>query len=155
MAVFIRKIDDLQTVNTLSLVKESEAEGYRFLRRLVDQYEEGINRFDQSGEALYGVWDESGQLVAIGGLSRNPYTEDGKTARLRRFYVSPSMRRQGIGTQLLDALVNHAQNHFNLLVLRTDSASADAFYRANGFSDLKKPEMTHQMQLMSSSETAN
>lgn len=64
MTVDLKRIDDLRTVDVSKLVEESEAEGYRFLRRLVNQYEDGTNTFDKAGEVLYGVWDQHGQLVA-------------------------------------------------------------------------------------------
>ena len=148
MSIDLREIEDLKTVNVEKLVEESEAEGYRFLRRLVDQYEDGTNTFNKAGEILYGVWIPQGQLVAIGGLNRDPYSDKEGVGRLRRFYISQEARRQGIGTHLLTEIINYAQGHFNELVVRTESSVADAFYRANGFSaDLGIPEATHSLRL--------
>lgn len=148
MPVNIREIDDLNTVDVSKLVEESEAEGYRFLRRLVNQYEDGTNKFDKEGEVLYGVWDQQDRLVAIGGLNRDPYSDKSGVGRLRRFYISERARRQGIGTKLLKEIIHHGQPHFKEIVVRTDSSIADAFYRANGFSaDLGLPEATHSMTL--------
>lgn len=142
-----KEITDLKSVDVSKLVEESEAEGYRFLRRLVDQYEDGTNTFNKEGEILYGAWD-NGQLVAIGGLNRDPYSNKSGVGRLRRFYISEKVRRQGIGTQLLQKIVDHARGHFKELVVRTDSANADAFYRANGFSgDLGLPDASHGLTL--------
>ena len=144
MTVEIKKIQDLKEVDVSKLLEESEAEGYRFLRRLVDQYEDGSNTFNKTGEVLYGVWDHHSQLVAIGGLNRDPYSTKEGVGRLRRFYISSTARREGIGTKLLQRILKDAQNHFQELVVRTDSSGADAFYRANGFSgDLGLPEATH------------
>jgi GNAT superfamily N-acetyltransferase len=144
MTVKLKEIDDLTTVDVSKLVEESEAEGYRFLRRLVSQYEDGTNTFNKAGEVLYGVWDDNDQLVAIGGLNRDPYSDKSGVGRLRRFYISQHVRRQGIGTMLLNEIVDHGRKHFSEIVVRTDSANADAFYRANGFSaDLGLPEATH------------
>lgn len=144
MTVEIKEIKDLKQVDVSKLVEESEAEGYRFLRRLVDQYEDGTNTFNKTGEVLYGVWDPHNQLAAIGGLNRDPYSSKEGIGRLRRFYISASARRQGIGTKLLQQILKDAQGHFRELVVRTDSSTADAFYRANGFSgDLGLPEATH------------
>lgn len=148
MPINLKVIEDLNTVDVSKLVEESEAEGYRFLKRLVSQYEDGTNTFNQPGEVLYGVWDQHGQLVAIGGLNRDPYSSKEGVGRLRRFYISPNSRRQGIGTLLLKAIIDHGRSHFKEIVVRTDSASADAFYRANGFSaDLGLPEATHGLTL--------
>ncbi|ANU26538.1 GNAT family N-acetyltransferase [Planococcus versutus] len=144
MTVEIKEIQDLKNMNVSKLVEESEAEGYRFLRRLVDQYEDGSNTFDQVDEVLYGVWDHQDHLLAIGGLNRDPYSTKDGVGRLRRFYISANARRQGVGTKLLQKILEDAKGHFNELVVRTDSSAADAFYRANGFSgDLGLPEATH------------
>lgn len=150
MPMNIKVIEDLKQVDVSKLVEESEAEGYRFLRRLVNQYEDGTNAFNKAGEALYGVWDHTGELVAIGGVNRDPYSDKEGVGRLRRFYISEHVRRQGIGTKLLKEIVDYSKGHFTELVVRTDSSSADAFYRANGFSgDLGMPEATHHMTLES------
>ncbi len=144
MTVEIKEIQDLKNMNVSKLVEESEAEGYRFLRRLVDQYEDGSNTFNQTDEVLYGVWDHQDHLLAIGGLNRDPYSTKDSVGRLRRFYISANARRQGVGTKLLQKILENAQGHFDELVVRTDSSAADAFYRANGFSgDLGLPEATH------------
>lgn len=147
MTIDLRKITDLKSVDVSKLVEESEAEGYRFLRRLVNQYEDSTNTFDKEGEVLYGVWDHD-QLVAIGGLNRDPYSTKEGVGRLRRFYISQNARRQGIGTKLLKEILNYGRGHFKEIVVRTDSSMADAFYRANGFSaDLGLPEATHGIRL--------
>lgn len=146
MAMNIKVIDDLSKVDASKLVEESEAEGYRFLRRLVDQYDDGTNTFNKAGEVLYGVWNPVGELVAIGGLNRDPYSDKSGIGRLRRFYISEHARRQGVGTKLLKEILNSRKDHFNEIVVRTDSSIADAFYRANGFSgDLGMPDATHQI----------
>ena len=144
----LREITDLKSVDVTKLVEESEAEGYRFLKRLVSQYEDGTNTFNQEGEVLYGVWDQHDQLVAIGGLNRDPYSTKEGVGRLRRFYISPNARRQGIGTRLLKEIIKYGQGNFKEIVVRIDSWMADAFYRANGFSaDLGLPEATHGLTL--------
>ncbi|WP_033542117.1 GNAT family N-acetyltransferase [Planococcus sp. CAU13] len=157
MPMNIKAIDDLKQVDVSKLVEESEAEGYRFLRRLVNQYEDGTNTFNKAGEVLYGVWDPAGELVAIGGLNRDPYSDKSGVGRLRRFYISEHARRQGIGTKLLQEILDYGKGHFSEIVVRTDSSIADAFYRANGFSgDLGLPEATHHIVLQSDySEEAN
>jgi GNAT superfamily N-acetyltransferase len=148
MPMNIKVIDDLNDVNVSKLVEESEAEGYRFLKRLVKQYEDGTNTFNKAGEVLYGVWDPSGELVAIGGLNRDPYSDKSGIGRLRRFYISEHARRQGVGTKLLNEILAYGKGHFSEIVVRTDSSIADAFYRANGFSaDLGMPDVTHHIVL--------
>lgn len=148
MAYTIGRIEDLSRVNLTELIRESELEGYRFVRRLAEDYEKGRNRFDQPGEGLFGVWDEAGKIVAVGGVNRSPFSEDGRIGRLRRFYVHPNARRQGIGSLLVKEITQFSKESFHEMTLRTDSSKADAFYLANGFTPTDHfPESTHRMTL--------
>jgi GNAT superfamily N-acetyltransferase len=135
-------MDDIQP-----LVVESRAQGFEFLDRLVAEYVEGINRFDKPGEALFGVyWDEN--LIAIGGLNQDPYLSESDIARVRHVYVLSAWRNQGIGKNLMHAIIGEAKGRFRLLTLRTFSAEADGFYRAIGFKT--QPELqdvTHHLVL--------
>lgn len=144
MTYEVKEISDLSKVSIDHLVKQSESEGYRFLTRLVEHFQDGTQQFDQPGEALLGVW-KADELVALGGVQKNPYTEDTETARLKRFYVEPEERRHGVGSMLLTACLDKAKENFSKVTCRTDSAKADAFYRHNGFSvTTDSPETTHQ-----------
>lgn len=148
MTFKVQRIEDLKKVDVSQLVAESEEEGYRFLTRLVNDYEDGTNTFNKDGEALYGVWEGPEKLVAIGGISRNPYSDNKEAARLKRFYTLQNVRRQGVGSQLLSELKNHAKEKFKVITCKTESAKADAFYRANGFEEThEEPHTTHVMKL--------
>lgn len=148
MTFKVQRIEDLKKVDVSQLVAESEEEGYRFLTRLVNDYEDGSNTFNKDGEALFGVWEGSDKLVAIGGINQNPYTENKDEARLRRFYIQGDIRRKGVGSLLLSELVNHAKGNFSKITCRTESAKADKFYRANGFEETHDtPDTTHVMKL--------
>ncbi|TQR17785.1 GNAT family N-acetyltransferase [Psychrobacillus soli] len=141
MAIEVRRISDLKEVDVSKLIQESEKEGYRFVSRLATEYEDGTNRFSEQGEALFGAWDGE-EIVAIGGLNRN--TKNTDAARLQRAYTLPSYRRKGIGRELFQALFVHAKGEFNEITTKTESAKADAFYRANGFQfDERSPDITH------------
>lgn len=145
MSYEVKQVKDLHNVSLDTLVKQSEEEGYRFLGRLVQQYEDGSQRFEKPGEALYGVWKDS-ELIAIGGVRQNPYSSDQKEARLKRFYVAPEQRRHGIGSQLLETCISKAKENFHSITCRTDSAKADAFYRHNGFEAvLDSVDTTHRI----------
>lgn len=141
MAIEVRKISDLNDVDVSKLIQESEKEGYRFVSRLATEYEDGTNRFSEQGEALFGAWDGE-ELVAIGGINRNSKSKD--AARLQRAYTMPNYRRKGIGSELFNAIFVHAREQFNEITTKTESAKADAFYRANGFQfDERSPDVTH------------
>jgi GNAT superfamily N-acetyltransferase len=135
-------MDDLQP-----LVEESHDQGFEFLNRLVAEYASGINRFDKPGEALFGVYCDD-NLIAVGGLNQDPYLSESDIARVRHVYVLLAWRNQGIGKQLMQAIIGEAKGRFRLLTLRTFSAEADGFYRAIGFQT--KPEIqaaTHHLVL--------
>ena len=139
----INQISDLAAADIGSLVRASRQEGFRFLTRLCDEWANGSNVFNGPGEALFGVFDDA-QLVGIGGINR----QDDATGRLRRFYILPSRRRLGFGRSLLNHILAHAAAHFRWVVLRTDSATADLFYCACGFTRVEDvPGATHRIRL--------
>ncbi|RVU85602.1 N-acetyltransferase [Leucothrix sargassi] len=120
------------------LVSESQPEGYRFLKRLVDDYRNETNLFDQHGEVLISVRDDN-TLVAIGGINNH----DG-VARLRRFYVSKAHRRSGVGRLLLEALESHAALFFSEVLLFTDTTEASRFYEACGYIAVSENKVSHR-----------
>jgi GNAT superfamily N-acetyltransferase len=117
------------------LVCESEKDGFRFLRRLVDEWEDGRNRFDKINEGFFALWKD-GDLVAVGGLNCDPFSNDPRTGRLRRFYVSRVERRKGYGRLLVQRILDEASTSFDVIVLNTDSAVAGEFYERLGFAPL-------------------
>lgn len=110
------------------LAEEARREGFRFLDRLQTEWANRSNRFDALGETLL-VALVGGQAVAVGGVSR----QRPGLARLRRVYVSPAIRRAGIGTRLVSRLVEHAREGFEEIVLWTDEADAARLYERLGF----------------------
>lgn len=144
----IDKIENLLDLDITLLVKESKEEGFRFLERLVHDYRNSTNRFNNPGEALYGVFTKEGILIAIGGLNIDPFSNELAIGRLRRFYVSKDYRRKGLGGFLLKKINCNAKNYFHILVLHTDTEQADQFYRSFGFSkENKYPQSTHWLNL--------
>src|SRR5215471_18628316 len=99
----IVRISSLDLAQIKPLVAASQHEGFRFMERLYNDWVSRANRFDQPGEALYGVFGDSG-LVGVGGVNR----QDESTGRLRRFYILPSHRRRGWGRALLNRILNDA-----------------------------------------------
>ncbi|MCK0471888.1 GNAT family N-acetyltransferase [Halalkalibacter sp. APA_J-10(15)] len=131
-----------------SLVKQSKQDGFRFLERLINDYENGSNTFNDFGEVLFGVFNEEDVLVAIGGLNKDPYSNEKSIGRLRRFYVSKEYRRNGVGSLLVKKMIDEAKRYYNILVLHTDTEQADKFYTSLGF--LKEnlyPNSSHYMEL--------
>lgn len=146
------RIESLRFDEIDDLLRESEAEGFRFVRRLVEEYRTGENRFDKSGEALFGLYHH-GRLVGVCGLNRDPFLDDPPAGRVRRLYVPPSWRGKGLGRRLVEAVVGEARRHFRLLVLRTDTEAGAAFYRALGFqTEPRVPGATHHLPLTEQAE---
>jgi GNAT superfamily N-acetyltransferase len=75
-------------------------------------------------------------LIAVGGITRDPYGEDASAGRIRHVYVHPAHRRGGVGAALIAALEAHARGHFAALVLRTDTERAATFYANLGYRPL-------------------
>lgn len=80
-ALIIARLDDLPLERFAEMLAESEASGYRFLRRVVSEWENGVNRFARPGEALL-VAETNGRWVGICGLSIDPYLEDPLVGRV-------------------------------------------------------------------------
>jgi len=128
----VRRLTELPADDLRPLLAESRAQGFRLLDTLMDNYANGVNRFAKPGEALFGVY-HGRQLIAIGGLNRDPYVQDDARGRVRHVYVLDAWRAQGVGKRLMQAIVDEARRSFRLLTLRTMSAEADRFYRGLGF----------------------
>jgi GNAT superfamily N-acetyltransferase len=115
-----------------ALRTEASDEGFRFLDRLIRDWEVGANRFDQPGECLLAAWSEA-KLVGVGVLNRDPYVEGSHIGRIRHLYVRRSARRSGVGSALLWGLLDKAGVAFDLVRVRTDTCEAAAFYLRQGF----------------------
>ncbi len=146
----VKHINNLFNFNLDGLVQQSKEEGFHFVERLVNDYKNGSNTFKHFGEGLFGVCNEEDELVAIGGLNRDPFSNEQYIGRLRRFYVSKAYRRNGIGSLLVQRIIDEAKGYYKILVLHTDTEQADEFYTSIGFSkeDLY-PNSSHLMELNS------
>lgn len=146
----VKQLKSLVNIDLTHLVKESKNEGFRFLERLVNDYKNGTNNFNKPGESLYGLFNKKGVLIAIGGLNIDPFSNDEKVGRLRRFFVSRDYRRNGLGRLLLTQIINDAKHFFKVLVLHTDTEQGDKFYTSFGFSKENiYPNSTHYLSLSS------
>jgi len=124
------------------LRREAAAEGFRFVDRLIEDWQTGRNRFDGPGECLQGV-TAGDDLVAAGGLNRDPYECSTPTGRIRHVYVMQPYRRRGAGSILLQALLAEADLHYAAVRLRTDTPDAAAFYVGHGFVPVASQWATH------------
>jgi N-acetylglutamate synthase-like GNAT family acetyltransferase len=141
-------LEEISAIEQIApLVSDADADGHRFVKRMVAEWHDGTNRFASPGEHLYGVHCE-GTIVAVGGLNVDPYLADSAVGRVRHVYVARSQRRSGVGSMLLHRIVEDAHGVFDLLRLRTYNPDAAAFYVARGFSEVREDEFcTHELQL--------
>lgn len=138
--LLIRQLSALPD-DILLLESAAVAEGFRFLTRLVTEWESGANRFDRHGEAFFAAFSH-GRLLAIGGLTHDPYAGP-QVGRLRRVYVAPASRGVQVGRVLVQHLVQHASGYFNVVRLSTDTPAAAAFYLRCGFQQIEDDGATH------------
>ncbi len=130
-----------------SLAHEAEAEGFRFLGRFLADFAAGLIRFNTPVEFFHGVELNAG-LVAMGGVTPDPYVRDVIVGRLRHVYVSPEIRRSGIGRELVQTLEARARRTYRRLRLRTDTPGAAAFYERLGYDAIEHRTATHERALI-------
>jgi GNAT superfamily N-acetyltransferase len=126
----------------VELQAEARAEGYGFIDTLVREWAGGAQRFDAPGECLMGGFDHS-RLVAVGGLSVDPFAGDPCIGRIRRVFVRREWRRKGIGRKLVSALVEDAKLNFQCARLRAENRDAARLYERLGFEPIAVPDATH------------
>jgi len=128
------------------LVVESEAAGFRFVRRLVDDWLSGCNRFHGDGEALFtAIVDD--RVIGVCGLNVDPYAGDATVGRVRHLYVMTAFRNQGVGRRLVEKVIAAARGRFRFLRLRTDSEAAGRFYESVGFRACAAKDFTHALNI--------
>lgn len=139
------EVDVLGGVDGLGpLAKLADAEGHRMVSHLIADWRSGANAFDRPGEALFAAAAD-GSVVGVCGLNVDPYADDESVGRVRRMYVDPAWRREGVGSALVERVLEQARGHFEVLHLRTASSEAAAFYRSQGFADVADdPTCTHR-----------
>jgi len=139
--ISIHKIE-LPVPGIEQLRREARDEGYNFIETLVEEWSSGKNRFDAPGEILCGHLNQ-GLLVAVGGLTCDPFAASPDIGRLRRIYVRHLWRNQGLGKALVAALIDEARKNFRSVRLRAENAGATRLYERMGFEPIASPDATH------------
>jgi GNAT superfamily N-acetyltransferase len=147
IAMPIRPLDgaDLPAIRTLAAA--AAAEGFRFVDRWLAELDAAHNQFETPTTCFLGV-ALHGHLVAIGGVTPDPYAADERVGRLRHLYVSGDVRRQGVGRTLVRALEGWAQGVYTQLRLRTDTSAAAHFYEHLGYRRVEDSHATHACTLV-------
>ncbi len=140
----LRKIDTERIDFIEDLARESELEGFGFVRRTLLEWNSGKNNFSKRGESFYSVFCGD-ECVAIGGLNVDPYIDDPTIGRVRHLYVSNKHRRKGIATLLLQEIIKAAEGNFQQVRLFTPSIVASQLYEKFGFIQSSKAHESHVM----------
>ncbi|RAN78640.1 GNAT family N-acetyltransferase, partial [Bacillus sp. SRB_28] len=90
------------------------AQHFNMLRRLAENWQSGENRFNAPGEKLLGAF-RGGELVGVCGLNADAYSLQPRAGRIRHLYIGERYRRQGVGQQLLVAVITHSGTWFDFL----------------------------------------
>jgi GNAT superfamily N-acetyltransferase len=144
----IAHLRELSVDHFAEMLVESEAAGYRFLRRVVDEWGSGANRFSRPGEALLAA-EMNGRWVGVCGLSIDPYLADPRVGRVRNVYVLANCRRAGIGRRLVEEAVARARGSFDRLRLRGDEEGPARLYESIGFRLCRGiPNCTHTLEFL-------
>lgn len=114
-----------------ALAADAADDGRAMVARLVQEWNDGVNRFDQRGERAY-VATIGDRVCGVCGLNQDPFAHHPTVGRVRRLYVAVVDRRRGVGAALLSRLAIDARRAFDWLHLRTRDPIACAFYESMG-----------------------
>ncbi len=129
----IKKITDIHNAGLDQILTESKKYGYGMIERLITEWESGMTDFSDENEA-YFAYEEHGEILGVGGINEEPYLRIKEYGRMRHLYVLKQWRRKGIGKGIVNATIEFAKDHYNLMTLMTPKdGSADAFYESIGF----------------------
>jgi GNAT superfamily N-acetyltransferase len=151
--MLIRSLDAGDVPTLRLLATEAEAEGFAFLTRFLGDLASDCVQLNSPTEFFLGALLD-GHMVAIGGVTRDPYTDDATIGRLRHLYVRAEARGQGVGRALVRSLEARAQGVYERLRLRSGTVAAARFYEALGYRRVNESAATHARPLAPADEQA-
>lgn len=128
-----------------ALFRQSHQEGFDIQGRLDRAWKSGANRFDGPGEALFAA-EHEGRIIAICGRSRDP-REHG-VLQLRHGYVMPEWRDLGVGSALMQKLIDIPPGDFTKVTVRAYFPAVRKFCERNGFLPVEHPRYTHELAMV-------
>ena len=116
-------------MNTVTLTSvDPTPDDVQYLEDRIYEFNAGATKITD-GELLAFFVREDDRIVA--GICGNTW---GGTCELRQFWVDPSRRHRGLGTQLFQAAEHEARRRgCTQMILMTFSFQAPAFYEKHGF----------------------
>lgn len=119
---------------------EAAAEGFNHIETLWTEWQHGTNRFSRWGEMLAAA-SIDGDLAGIGGITEDFVDRAG--LRMRRFYVRPRFRRQGVARELATFLIDQALPLSRPIALHTETTEGATFWETMGFVRVEREKTTH------------
>jgi len=141
------QIKQIEPFDWTKILRDSRSEGLNLVNRLLIDFQSGVNRFDAPGEALF-AYLSGYSVAAVAGLNREPDESFEKAGRIRRLYVVPEFRGQGLGRNLIAMITTLAQSNFNVLTVNVGKLDACGFYEHLGFTQIDHPSVTHIKELL-------
>lgn len=125
-----------------------EGAGIGVVSVVIDRWLDGTQRYDAPGESLLVARSlDGGRIVAIGGLTRCPHVAG--AFRVRRFYVAPGARRQGVAGTLARQLIDGATRYSTIVTCNARASDAAApFWETLGFVPTDVEGVTHRLDVV-------
>jgi GNAT superfamily N-acetyltransferase len=144
LAVAVVRVTDGLPGGLDRLAVAAAAEGVGIVERLIAEWDAAEQRFDGQGEALFAAYVE-GALSGFGGVTVEAQGPE-PAMRMRRLYVLPELRRQGVARTLAGAMMQQGFQSVPLLTVKAGASTAAApFWESLGFVPVDRPGLTHEL----------
>ena len=144
MSVTTHLLTRFPPIGFTQLRAEAQAEGFRHMERLAEEWDSRAQRFQFEGEGLFaGLLND--RLMGVGGVTRDPVLPPEEALRVRRLYVRPEGRRQGVGRALLQRITRQALLFAPAVITNARTPEAAALFEAYGFSPVENDGFTHRL----------
>jgi GNAT superfamily N-acetyltransferase len=141
-----KEINSIDPYDWTEILESSLSEGHHMVHRLVTDFRAGTNRFDAPGESLFAHIDGNA-VVAVGGVNVDEERRFGSAGRVRRLYVIPRCRGNGLARSLLNEIIVRTFRKFDVLTVNVGKLDARGFYEHFGFTPIEHTGITHVKQL--------
>ena len=144
----LRDLAGVSSAALSGLAAEAQLEGVRNVGMLVQDLEAGRALTGRPGEGFWiAVESGSGTVVGVGGITACP--DRSGALRVRRFYVSRTVRRHGVARMLAARCLASAK-HAGVAEVTCNaaaSAAAPVFWESMGFDKVRDVGLTHLLRM--------
>jgi len=123
------------------LIVEAERQGHEFVRRFVENWQAGRERFSGPGEGVFAAFLGT-KLIGIAGIAADPYLGDANIGRIRHVFVTRAARREGVASALVATCLERGRR-FHAIRLRTRNPDAARLYERFGFAPVDLKDASH------------